>query len=259
MNGDWVMEKKVLAKVNDTEITFQDLEAVIAYGSDQQKEAYKKKEGKIALLNQLAIQEMIYLNALDKGLEHEDAFKEEMEILKANRLKEYAIGKMIEGATVTEEEVRSFYDANQQQFSPGSTISASHILVKTEDEAKTIKDQLNQGKEFGELAKENSTCPSKNNGGSLGTFGRGQMVPEFEEVAFSLDIGQISEPVKTEFGYHIIRVDDKQEGSIVDYGQVRDNIESYLLNEKRSILFAEAADKMKKDFEIEVYEDNIEE
>ncbi|MFA5528026.1 MAG: peptidylprolyl isomerase [Peptostreptococcales bacterium] len=253
------MENKILAKVNDKEITFDDLEAVIAYGSEQQKEAYKQKEGKVALLNQLAIQEMIYLDALEKGLENEDVFKEEMEILKANRLKEYAIAKMIEGAYVTEEEIRNFYDSNQQQFSSGSTISASHILVKTEEEAKAIQDQLNQGKEFEELAKENSTCPSKNNGGSLGTFGREQMVPEFEEVAFSLDRGEISDIVKTEFGYHIIRVDDKQEAGIMKYGQVRDNIEAYLLNEKRAMLFAEAADAMKKDFNIEIYEDRIEE
>jgi parvulin-like peptidyl-prolyl isomerase len=87
-------------------------------------------------------------------------------------------------------------------------VNASHILVKTEDEAKLIKTDLDSGKSFETMAKEKSLCPSKKDGGSLGWFTHGQMVREFEKAAFSMKKGQVSMPVKTQFGWHIIKVND---------------------------------------------------
>ncbi len=84
-------------------------------------------------------------------------------------------------------------------------VHCAHILVKTEQEAKSILDQLNSGTSFSKIAMEKSLCPSKGRGGDLGMFGRGQMVREFEKAAFTLQKGQISQPVKTEFGWHIIK------------------------------------------------------
>jgi len=84
-------------------------------------------------------------------------------------------------------------------------VHCSHILVKTEQEAKMILDQLNKGESFAKISMEKSLCPSKSKGGDLGTFGRGQMVKEFERVAFALQKGQLSQPIKTEFGWHIIK------------------------------------------------------
>ena len=84
-------------------------------------------------------------------------------------------------------------------------VHCSHILVKTEQEAKMILDQLNKGESFANISMEKSLCPSKRKGGDLGTFGRGQMVKEFERVAFALQKGQLSQPIKTEFGWHIIK------------------------------------------------------
>jgi len=89
-------------------------------------------------------------------------------------------------------------------------VNASHILVKTEEEANVVYYDVTHGKSFEEVAKLKSLCPSKKNGGELGWFGRGQMVREFESAAFSLAKGQISRPVKTQFGWHIIRVNDLQ-------------------------------------------------
>jgi len=89
-------------------------------------------------------------------------------------------------------------------------INASHILVKTEEEARVISFDVTHGKSFEDIAKEKSQCPSGKNGGSLGWFGRGQMVREFEKACFEANKGDIIGPVKTEFGYHIIRIDDVQ-------------------------------------------------
>lgn len=89
-------------------------------------------------------------------------------------------------------------------------IRASHILVQDEETAKDIKKQAEEGADFGDLARKYSQCPSKEDGGDLGFFGKGQMVKEFEDAAFSLEAGQISEPVKTQFGYHVILLTEKQ-------------------------------------------------
>lgn len=90
-------------------------------------------------------------------------------------------------------------------------VKASHILVKTEDEAKKLKDEIIKGKDFAQTAKEVSLCPSGQNGGDLGYFTKGQMVKEFEDAAFSMEIGQISNPIKTQFGYHLIYLTDKKD------------------------------------------------
>jgi peptidyl-prolyl cis-trans isomerase C len=89
-------------------------------------------------------------------------------------------------------------------------IRASHILVEDENKAQKLKESLDSGADFGNLAKKHSMCPSKEKGGDLGFFGKGQMVKEFEDAAFSLEVGQVSGPVKTQFGYHLIKVTEKQ-------------------------------------------------
>ena len=91
-----------------------------------------------------------------------------------------------------------------------SEVRASHILVKTQDEANNILNQIRGGKKFDKMAKKYSDCPSGKRGGDLGYFTRGRMVREFEEAAFSMNVGQISAPIKTQFGYHIIMVTDKR-------------------------------------------------
>lgn len=90
-------------------------------------------------------------------------------------------------------------------------VRASHILVKTEDEAKDLLNKLNEGADFSELAQEYSLCPSKRDGGDLRFFGRGMMVKPFEDAAFSLEVGQVSEPVETQFGWHLIKLTDKKD------------------------------------------------
>lgn len=102
--------------------------------------------------------------------------------------------------------------ASHKNFVPKefTVVKASHILVHTEDEAKTIKTMLDEGEDFALLARQYSTCPSKAVGGDLGYFKRGQMVKEFENAAFSLPVGQISDPVQTQFGWHLIKVTDRR-------------------------------------------------
>ena len=89
--------------------------------------------------------------------------------------------------------------------------SASHILVSSEEKAQQLKSEIENGADFAQLAKENSSCPSSREGGELGSFGRGQMVPEFDEVVFTAPVGVVQGPVKTQFGYHLVLVTERND------------------------------------------------
>jgi peptidyl-prolyl cis-trans isomerase C len=152
--------------------------------------------------------------------------------------------------TVPEEGIKEYFTNNIGNFN-GETVTASHILIDTRkikdeeelDEAKKkvekIKEELDQGADFAKLAEENSDCPSAKNGGELGTFGRSEMVKELTDTAFAMDINNISEPVKTQFGYHIIKVTDKQEGKDVTFEDLKDRVKVALYNKKTVNLIQE--------------------
>ena len=113
--------------------------------------------------------------------------------------------------TIEEEEIKTYYDENKERYTEPEQVKARHILVEDEETANSVLTQLKKGEDFAEVAKEMSTDPgSKEKGGDLGFFGRGMMDSSFEEAAFNLDIGETSPPVKSMFGYHIIRVEDKK-------------------------------------------------
>ena len=148
-------------------------------------------------------------------------------------------------APVTDEQVVAFYGENDQYFKKDAGIQASHILIgckedadaeehaKASAEAEAVRQQLEEGADFAELAKQKSSCPSKERGGDLGSFGRGQMVPEFDEAAFSQEVGVIGPVVKTSFGYHIIKVTDQTEATTQPLEEVTDQIRQHLTDQAR--------------------------
>jgi peptidyl-prolyl cis-trans isomerase C len=131
-------------------------------------------------------------------------------------------------AAVTDDAMHKVYDDAVKQMAPEEEVHARHILVATEDEAKAIEDQLKKGADFATLAKEKSKDPGAAEGGDLGYFTKDQMVPEFADAAFKLDKGQISDPVKTQFGWHIIKVEDKRTKPTPTFDEVKTQLETYV-------------------------------
>lgn len=148
---------------------------------------------------------------------------------------------------IADEELKAFFEANQDAMDKGDTVRASHILVKVEggdgDELKKAKrekieglrTQLLEGADFAELARANSDCPSSEKGGDLGDFGRGQMVKPFEDAAFSQELNAIGEIVETDFGFHIVKVTEKQAAGAVNFDDMKEDIRMAVLRNKRDV------------------------
>src|SRR5262249_46655681 len=150
-------------------------------------------------------------------------------------------------AAVSEGAMHQLYDEAARQMVGQQEIRARHILVKTEDEAKAIIIELKNGVDFAELAKQKSTDPGAAEGGDLGYFPKDEMVPEFADAAFKLEKGQISEPVHTRFGWHVIKVEDKRERQVPPFDQVRDQLATHLVRNSH----AELITKLRADATVE--------
>jgi peptidyl-prolyl cis-trans isomerase C len=224
----------VLATVGGIAITEEEVNEFLG-GLGPRGQAYNNPEGKKAILGQLVANKLLLLDARRNLYEAEPAFKAELAKLRDNLLISYAADKAVESARVTDKDVEDYYNQNKERFLSDESVNASHILVKSEEEALAILAKINAGEiSFEQAAMESSSCPSGKNGGSLGDFGRGQMVPEFDAAVFSMEVGEISKtPVKTQFGYHLIKLNSKTESTVAPLDEVREGVRSMLFSEKQ--------------------------
>lgn len=246
-------ESNVIAKVNNAQITKDDFLREMSRIPDWAKERFSGKEGKEQFLDELIKRELLYQEAERLGLGKDKEFLEKVEEFKRMTLLSTLLKKEVEDkAVVSDAEIKEYYDKNPQEFKTDQ-VRASHILVEKEDEAKGIIERLKKGEDFSKLAESLSKDPgSASKGGDLGFFGRGRMIPEFEEVAFSLKPGEISQqPLKTRFGYHIIKVTERKEGSLLPLENVKDKINGKLVSEKQRRLFESLIEKLTKEAKIE--------
>ncbi len=207
------------------------------------------------VLQKLIEVEMISQAAEKDGLDKTAEFTMAMDMLKKQQLYVAYIRKqIIDSVKVTPEEAKAYYDANKTQFVSPEEMKASHILVDTEDEAKKIKARIDKGEDFAAVAKEVSKCPSAPRGGDLGFFGKGKMVPEFEKAAFALKEGEVSSPVKTQFGWHIIKATGRKEARTKPFEEVKDEITAKLTQEKQKKAYEDLLAKLKAGSEVKINE-----
>ena len=235
----------VLAVVGGKQITNADVDAMIA-SMGQQGQAYMSPQGRAMILEELIAQKLLLLDATRNLYEREPAFKEQLARVKEDLLINYAVGKVVSGVRVTDDEAKKFFDENPDQFMGQETVSASHILVDSEEKANELLAKITAGEiSFEDAARENSSCPSSREGGSLGEFGRGQMVPEFDSACFSMEVGEVRGPVQTQFGYHLIRLDGKKAAETLHFGDVREAITRQLTMEKQQAAYRSKINQLK--------------
>lgn len=153
---------------------------------------------------------------------------------------------------ITDEEIKSYFEENKESLAQPAQVEASHILVETKEKADEVAAKLADGEDFAELAKEYSTdTATAESGGDLGAFGTGEMAPEFEEAAFAMKIDEISEPVETEYGFHIIKVTDKTEAQEATLENSKEQIKEILFDEALNTEYAAWLSEKKASYEIE--------
>ncbi len=243
-------ENKVLASVEGKEIT---QEVVMKFLNDLGPEMamqFQSPEGMKRVVDELVNQEIVYLDAIENKLDEKEEFKVELNRAKEGLLKQYAVNRLLKDVSVTEEEVKKYFEENKEMFKKPESMVASHILVDSEEKANEIRKEIEEGLSFEEAASNYSSCGSKDQGGNLGEFGRGQMVPEFDKAAFELEIGVVSEPVKSQFGYHIIKVISKSEESESSFDEVKQQLSQQLLGMKQQEVYLKETNKLKEKYEV---------
>jgi Parvulin-like peptidyl-prolyl isomerase len=246
------MENKVLAKVGDTEITQTDVQFVINNLDPNTRQQFNSEDGQKRVVEELVNQELFYLDAMKNGIDNDEDFVKQLEKAKADLLKQYYITKLLSKADVDDVEIFNFYGQNREMFVDKEEVRARHILVSTEEEANKVVSEINSGLSFADAAKKYSSCPSSQEGGDLGFFSAGQMVPEFEKAAFSLKTGEMSAPVKTQFGYHIILTEEKKPAGIMPYDKAKEMIRQHLSGQRQQDIYYRKIDQLKKQYKVTI-------
>jgi len=247
-----VAPETVIARVGDTVITERDLALAQADLAEQFAQVPEEAR-KAAVLGSLIDIRVMAAEAEKAGFDATESFKARIAFLKDRALHNAYFQQNVLEA-VTDEQVRARYDKEVAAMEPRVEISARHILVKTKEEAEAVIKELEAGKDFVELAKEKTIDPGGKDGGDLGWFGKGQMVPEFEAAAFALAKGEFTkEPVQSQFGFHVIRKEDERTAPPPDFEAVKDQVRQLVLREK----YVEVVDNARKAVTIEVLDEKL--
>lgn len=246
----------ILKSLIDQEVLFQESVAqgiVIAPEEIQEELDNFKKQFETESAFQKQIDEMGYTEAFILS-----------QIKQSKTIEKYIEEKVMPGISVSEADARAYFDSHPDEFKMPERVHASHILLKVDPKASDaskaearkkmegIKAKLDKGEDFAKLAAENSECPSSAKGGDLGFFSRGQMVPPFEEAAFALSPGEISNVVETQFGYHLIKSQEKEMATALAFDDIKERLTDKLKEDKFKEMFPRYIDDLKKKYKIEI-------
>ena len=232
----------MVAKVGDLEIRQSELDLAIA-NLDPQLQQLPEEQKRVAALSGAIDVKLLAQGAAEEGIGDTEEFKKRMDYIRDRELHNSFFRKHVVDA-VTDDEVKARYEKEIAALPKQEEVHARHILVKTEDEAKEIITELDAGKDFAELAKAKSEDSNKDDGGDLGWFSKGRMVPEFEEAAFGLEKGAYTRtPVKSQFGFHVIKLEDRRDVQPPALEQVEPQVRQLVMRDKYLALIEKAKDE----------------
>ena len=232
---------KALAIINGKEITASEFDLRWSQLPEFARKTYAGQDGRKKFLEELITRELLLQESRKRGLDRDRALVERVERFKERSVLDNLMKEEVDSRiTVTLEEMKAYYAANPGSFTAPDELRASHILVKTEEEALDVKKRAERGEDFAVLAKKLSLDQAtKFKGGDLGPIKKGQTIPQFEKTLLALKVRELSHPVATQFGYHIIKLNDRTTGAPLSFEDAKDQVKEQLQVEKKRKRFDE--------------------
>lgn len=242
-----------IAKIGAKSITDADLKNLVGNVSEGQKaQINSDPDIKSRMVDNLVVEELFVQEAEKSGVSKDKDFQNALERARRQILAQRYLQKSVQ-PKVNDAGVKSFFDKNKARYSQDE-VHAQHVLLKEEAEAKEVYEKAKKGEDFETLAKKYSKDPSAaQNGGDLGFFTRSRMVPQFADKAFSMKKGEISEPVKSPFGWHVIKMIESRAGKPVKFDEIKEQVKSDFQNESINDLIA----SLKKSNKVVVHDDKV--
>ena len=244
---------KVVARVNGQDITESELLEFIKPFGQQAMMLYGTEQGRKMILDDVITMRLYAIDGEAQKLDETPEFQAQLAAARRAMLAQASMRKAIDGLTVSDDEAQKFYTENQKLFVQQERVHARHILVSGDENLAKVQEALKEGTSFDAVAKEYSIDPgSAANGGDLGEFPRGVMVPEFEKTAFALkEPGEVSEPVKTQFGWHIIKLEERIPESAAPFEEVKPRILQELRDQKTQQVLQDKSKELEGLYKVE--------
>jgi len=223
---------------------------------EQVPEEYKLQLDKSMVLDQMISEKLLIQEAKNMGLEEDNDVLEHIKKITEQILVQVLIEReILDKVKVTDEEVLEYYEQNKESFTEKEQVHLYNILLESEEEAQDILKQLKAGGDFSEIAIEKSAGPSAAQGGDLGYLSKGTIISEIEEVVFALEVEELSEVIKTDFGFHILKITEKKPETVKALEEVKEDIIQTLLPVKQKEAFENLLEELKGKVEIEINEE----
>lgn len=253
---------KVLVSIDNDTITLDEFNKELDKIPMNMKMLVATQSGKKTYLDRFIMKKLLLREAAKNNIENEKDFQNRLADIKDQLLIESLLKKKIAAdSQLTDDDLKKYYDANKEKFKKEKEINTRHILLKTDEEAKQVMERLQKGEDFVELAKKYSIDPNaKTSGGEIGFHPKGTLLPEYEAAAFKLTkVGQVTGPIKSQFGYHIIRLEGAKSPSYVPFDEVKDFIRQQLIQDKQKELLEKYIEDLKKAAKITINEELLKE
>lgn len=244
----------VLAEMDGYKFTQKEYDKILQMLPESTRRQIQDPESKAQLVKSWMELMAFHADAQATSITTDPALQQRLEFVTRQLVVEEYRTRLVKEVTVNDDEVAAFYEENKEKYKRPPMVKASHILVGTEEEAKQVKQSLSAGAEFAALAKERSKdTTNKDNGGDLGWLVPGRLAPAFEQAAFALEVGQLSDPVQTNYGWHIIQVSEKREPGYQEFSQIKQMLSQQALAKKQQQVVAEATQNLLKKYHVTIH------